>query len=71
MNEVQQLLNIATEHEGAAREARKAAGRLLATIRERAPSHADWLGSVYDMGLDVRTATMLLEAAAGGREVVQ
>lgn len=71
MNEIQQLLNIATEHEASAREARRAAGRLLAAMRERSMSRDEWLGAVYDLGLDLRTATILIEAAAGGREAVR
>jgi hypothetical protein len=65
MDEIRELLLLAHQHDAAAQEARKAAGRLLAALRESVPVDA-WPAALHDIGIDLRTAMMLCEMAAGG-----
>lgn len=66
-DEIQQLLHLASEHDAAALEARKAAGRLLAEMRSEADSDG-FRRFLEAAGLDARTARLLLDLAAGGGE---
>jgi hypothetical protein len=64
---IREALAIACEHDVAACQARRDAGKLLATLRDHAPG-PPWLVELDRMGLDPRTALLLVELAAGGRE---
>lgn len=61
---IRALLSEASELEAAARERRKQAGRLLAALRDATPVMG-WLRALADLGIDQRTATMLIRLACG------
>lgn len=61
---IRDLLAQAHEFDAAARERRKAAGRLLATLRDATPVMR-WHGELAALGIDSRTADMLIRMACG------
>lgn len=61
---IRDLLAQASEFDAAARERRKAAGRLLAALRDETPV-LGWLRVLADIGIDQRTASMLIDLATG------
>lgn len=63
MSSITELLEIASTHEAAAREARKEAGRILASMRV-SMTIAEIEAAT---GLDAATVAVLVEMAAGGR----
>lgn len=65
MDEIRELLNVASFHDSAARECRTRAGRLLGAARANMmlPEFDVLLGS---LGMDHRTAILLIEQGAGG-----
>lgn len=63
MSEITELLDSALSHEAAAREARKAAGRILASMRVTM-TIAEIEAAT---GLDAATVRILEEMTAGGR----
>lgn len=64
---IREALSLAGEHDVAARQARRDAGKLLAALRAQSPG-PPWLVELDRLGLDLRTALLLVELAAGGRE---
>jgi hypothetical protein len=64
MKEIAELMDLAGEHDQAAREARKAAGRILAALREETPIMR-WHDELARLGLDYRTTEILIRMAAG------
>lgn len=65
--EVRELLDLAYEHDDAARCARRAAGQRLAELRDQTCG-PEWTQALDQLGLDRSTARLLFELAAGGRE---
>lgn len=61
---IRSLLAEAHELDDAARERRKAAGRLLAALRDATPIMR-WQGELSALGIDSRTADMLIRMACG------
>lgn len=68
-DDIREALAAAAVADGQARQWRRTAGRLLADMREEAPGPA-WLAALDDFGLDLRTALMLIQEHAGGREAM-
>jgi hypothetical protein len=63
-DDIRELLELAGEHDQAAREARKSVGRILAALREETPIMR-WRGELARPGLDYRTAEVLIRMATG------
>lgn len=61
------LLAQAHALEQAARQRRREAGVQLAILRDQTPS-LEWGQAVRHLGIDPRTASLLIEMACGGRE---
>lgn len=61
--DIRELLDLATEHDQAAREARKAAGRILAALRAETPIMR-WRDELARLGMDYRTAEVLIRLAS-------
>ncbi|MDX9973351.1 MAG: hypothetical protein RBU21_10220 [FCB group bacterium] len=66
-DEITELMRMASELDEQAREARRAAGRVLSRLRSETPS-LEWNQAVRHLGIDPRTAELLIEMACGGRE---
>lgn len=65
--EIRRLLDEAHRLDQVARQRRREAGALLAAVRSRTPAVL-WDAEARRLGLDPRTAALLIEMAAGGRE---
>jgi len=67
MIEIQQLLNMAIQHDNLANECRKAAGGLLVESR-LGKTDLEYLGFIKSMGIDSQTCELLIGMHSGGTE---
>ncbi|MBK9130606.1 MAG: hypothetical protein IPM20_03040 [Gammaproteobacteria bacterium] len=64
---IRMSLELGAEADEIARDSRRTAGRHLASLRDQLTDEQAWRAALEGMGLDQRTAMLLIEGAAGGR----